>query len=175
VPLDNDHLDTCLPFLDTDWPAPYTHILVPTDFGVAAAYALHKALALAQQHGAAVTVLHVLPRLSSMIAIDIDHASADIVTQILDEIYGDALSRLTALLPRQTAHPLHSQIVAGDTAMAILQAARRCRADLMVMGKPRRRVGWRVLGRNVARTVVRRAPCPVLLVEALARYELVKA
>jgi nucleotide-binding universal stress UspA family protein len=173
VPLEKDLPNTFMTLLEECWPVPYTHVLVPTDFGVTAAHALHKAIALARQQRAALTMLHVLPGLSSMIAVDVDHVSAEIVTQVLEDCRADALQRLAALVPADIASRVDYLVVNGGTGAAILQTAIRLRVDLLVMGHPQHR-GWRrFFCRDLAREVVRQAPCSVLLVAGPTRYELV--
>jgi nucleotide-binding universal stress UspA family protein len=77
------------------------------------------------------------------------------------------------LVPADLSCRVNALVVTGATAAAILQSATRLRADLIVMGRPPD-CGWRrFFARNPTREVVRRAPCPVLLVESPARYELV--
>jgi nucleotide-binding universal stress UspA family protein len=171
--LDRDPLETFTALFEQRWSAPYVHLLVPTDFGVTAAHALQHAIRLARQHGAALTMLHVLPGMSSMIAVDVDHGSADIVTHILEDCRMSALARLAALVPSDLRCRIHSLVATGETPAAILHTAARLRVDLIVMGRPSCR-GWRrFFARDYAGEVVRRAPCPVLLVEAPVRYELV--
>jgi universal stress protein E len=173
VRLDRDPLEMFMTLFEQRCPAPYTHVLVPTDFGVTAAHALQQAIVLARQHGAALTMLHVLPGMSSMIAVDVDHVSAEIVTQILEDCRLNALAQLAALVPSDLACRVNSLVATGETPAAILQTATRLRVDLIVMGCPPCR-GWRrFYARDYAGEVVRRAACPVLLVEAPARYELV--
>jgi nucleotide-binding universal stress UspA family protein len=153
--------------------AQYTHILVPTDFGITAGHALHKAIRLARQQRAALTLLHVLPCPGSMLALDVDHVSAEAAVQVLEDCQADALTRLAALIPRDTVGPVDYHVASGETARVIVRIARHRQVDLIAMGCPSRR-GWRrLLVRNIPRQVVRQAPCPVLLVEEPARYELV--
>ena len=40
--LEKDLPNTFVTLLEGCWPVPYTHVLVPTDFGVTAAHALHR-------------------------------------------------------------------------------------------------------------------------------------
>jgi nucleotide-binding universal stress UspA family protein len=161
--------------LDAPWPAPYTHVLVPTDFGVTATHALHQGVGLARQQRAALTILHVFPGISSMLAVDVDHVSAEIVTQLLEGYRTYALRRLAALVPADLSGRVNCLVATGETVTAILQMATRLRVDLIVMGRPQRH-GWRRLfARHLSSGVVRRAACAVLCVEAPSRYELVKA
>jgi hypothetical protein len=41
VQLNEDQLGTLITLIEERWPMPYTHVLVPTDFGVTAEHALH--------------------------------------------------------------------------------------------------------------------------------------
>ena len=123
--LEKDLPNTFVTLLEGCWPVPYTHVLVPTDFGVTAAHALHRAIALARQQQAALTMLHVLPGMSSMIAVDVDHVSAEIVTQVLADCHADALQRLAALVPADMVSRVDYLVVNGGTAAAIRQTALR--------------------------------------------------
>ena len=166
-------LDTFITLLEEQRPAQYTHILVPTDFGSTAEHALHKALRLACQQRSTLTLLHVLPCPSSMLALDVDHVSAEAVVQVLEDCQADALARLAGLVPRGTACPVDYHVARGETVRVIVRVARHRQVDLIAMGHPSHR-GWRRLfARHISREVVRQAPCPVLLVEEPARYELV--
>jgi nucleotide-binding universal stress UspA family protein len=166
-------LDTFMMLLEEQRSAPYTHILVPTDFGITAGHALHKAIRLARQQRAALTLLHVLPCPSSMLALDVDHISAEAAVHVFEDCQADALTRLAALIPRDTICPVDYHVASGETARVIVRIATHRQVDLIAMGCRRRR-GWqRLLARNIPRQVVRQAPCPVLLVEEPARYELI--
>jgi nucleotide-binding universal stress UspA family protein/CBS domain-containing protein len=170
-----DLLDVFLAVLEGQRSTPFEHLLVPTDFGVAAAQALDKGLTLARHCGAALTVLHVLHRLSAMLALDRDHISAEIVTQIVEDSRAAVMTRLVELVPPAASSWVECRVVEGDPTQGIVTVAHQLKADLIIMGRSRRRGLGRLFKRNVTREVGRYAPCPVLVVEGVARYELVHA
>lgn len=168
-----DLLDVLVDFLDSQWPARYRHLLVPVDFGATTVHAVRKATILARQHQADITLLYVLPRLSTMIEADMDHISAELLVKLVEDCRAEALQRLADLVPPNSTSRINCEVVDGVSSTAIVNAAVRIKTDLIIMG--RRRQGFmRLFRRNVAREVVRRAPCPVLLVEAQSRYEFVR-
>jgi nucleotide-binding universal stress UspA family protein len=60
-------------------------------------------------------------------------------------------------------------VMDGDPRDAILEAAKRIGADLIIMGSHGRRGLSRALLGSVAESIVRRAPCPVLTLRAEPR------
>lgn len=170
-----DLLDVLAAFLDSQWPDSYRHLLVPTDFSTASVHSIRKAVALARQHQANITLLYVLPRLSTLIAADVDHLSADIVGRIVEDCRTEALQRLAELIPPDATSLITYEAVDGVPAIEIIRAAVRLEADLIIMGRCRRRRLKRLFARSVGKEVMRRAPCPVLVVEVPTRYEVVRA
>lgn len=171
----SDVLDLFIALIEEHRLRPYERLLVATNFGRAAMPAVAKALTLARQYGAKLTILHVLARLSTKLAADMEHISTELVTRMMDDCYAEALDRLHALLPPAMARGVVYEVRTGEPALEILRAAARHQADLIVMGSGRRS-GWRaLLLPNVTRQVTRMASCPVLVVQDGGRYELVHA
>ena len=86
-----------------------------------------------------------------------------------EEHVGDELSatrKLQALLPKQCEDSctLKFDLRTGAIGPAILQAARESKANLIVLGAPRRARLADHLPRTKLATVIREARCPVLLV-----------
>ena len=125
-------------------------ILVPMDGSLACLAALDHAVALAEDYGAKVEVLHVLPEAGaeSTSSPDDGQGAVDIAIDGAQSLLGSRFARRT---------------VTGDPLTRILDAASRG-VDLIVMGT-HGRVGrlHEMLG-SVAEGVVRNAPCPVLTV-----------
>jgi universal stress protein A len=165
-------LDVLIATIDQQQRRKYKRLLVPTHFSTTANHAVRRGLELARQHEASLTLLHVRQRLSSKLSTDIDHASAELVTRLDTEDEDDAMARLAALVPSYLAS-VRCETVGGDLVMAIIKAATRHQTDLIIMGHSKRRSSWSLFGSNVSRQVVRRAPCPVLVVTEPTRYELV--
>lgn len=152
----------------------YDHILLPTDFSPASLRAMRTAILLAGHHQARLTVVHVLPRLTHLLAADLDHASADVLTQLLDSCKTDALVRLAALVAPYPELILY-EIVEGEPAAAIASTATRLGIDLIVLGCYQRRRLLSCYRRRVATRLMRRAPCPVLLIKSDAHDALISA
>ena len=165
-------LDVFIATIDREQKQKYNRLLVPTHFSTTANYAVRRSLELARQHEASLTLLHVRKRLSSKLSTDIDHASAELVTRLDTEDENDAMARLASLIPSDMVK-VTFETVNGEPGSAIVKAAIRHRADLIVMGRSTRRSWWAFFGPNVSRQVLRRAPCPVLIVTEPTRYELV--
>jgi nucleotide-binding universal stress UspA family protein len=170
----------------------YTHILVPTDFSEAAHQAVRYALEEATVHQAALTLVHVLhhhpktevydvtgdperlPGLrAALVAFDpgFDPAAGTrlpplqrpaAVTVHRDDA-AETLTRLHYLIPRSFTGHWNAEVVTGDPVGAILRLARQREVGLIVMGTHGRTGLRHVLLGSVAETVVRRAPCPVLV------------
>jgi len=138
----------------------FKHILVPTDFSEPSQLALQYAISLAQKFEAKLSLLHVygiptvyypdnvswpLEELGKAAQASLDHAAAD----------------ARRVWPRTEGH-----VELGDPRDRILEYAKTCGADLIVIGTHGRRgVAHLVMG-SVAESVVRMSPVPVLTVSA---------
>jgi nucleotide-binding universal stress UspA family protein len=125
-------------------------ILYPTDFSSCSNQAYFHALALAEIHGASLTILHVyVPGFNSA-----ELGSRDSCREQLEQIRpADAAIRVQHLL------------LDGDPAREIVRHAREGGIDLIVMGTHGRRGLERLLMGSVAEKVIRAAPCSVLVVK----------
>jgi nucleotide-binding universal stress UspA family protein len=120
-------------------------ILFPTDFSSASDPAGRTAVTLARQLGAGLTILYVVP-------------------PVTDPSPGDGIGALAAELAPGMA--VKTDVLSGIPASKIDEYARRHRIDLIVMGSHGRTGLSRALLGSVAEGVVRRGPCPVLVVPA---------
>lgn len=136
-------------------------ILVPIDFSECSLKALQYALPLAREHGAAITLLHVVnpvylagelggtdyPSLEAEM-----RASADkeLSRLVVDEIHGDV--------------PADTRLCAGSPETNIIAVAKSLPADLIVIATHGRTGLKHLFLGSVVEHVVRRAPCPVLVV-----------
>ena len=118
-------------------------ILFPTDFSDASNVAGRAAVALARQVGANLTILYVVP-------------------PVTDPAPSAGLGALAAELAPGMA--VKTETVSGIPARKIAEYARRQGTDLIVMGSHGRTGLSRALLGSVAEAVVRRSPCPVLIV-----------
>ncbi|MEM7743358.1 MAG: universal stress protein [Pseudomonadota bacterium] len=123
-----------------------THILAPTDLSARSDRALARAAALATEHGAKLTVLHVIDaELPDKARAAAAEAARDTVTAALGG-GGAALD-----------------IREGEDFRDILAAAEAHGADLLVMGRHRNEDGLKPLGGTTLDRVVRYGRVPVLL------------
>lgn len=126
-------------------------ILVPVDFKPASERAAHYAVALARQHDATLTMLHVIERWPTQEQSDEEH-----VTQ-------DLRDKLESLISQETKGLRCSfRVEAGQVVEKVLYTAAGIEADLLVMGVRPRTGSLNPLMWPHAYQIVRGAGCPVL-------------
>ena len=147
----------------------YRRILVPLDGSAAATLGLHEALGLAVEHGARLHLLHIVDNPPMRVEMS--------ATTSAEELRANRHRHGKRLLAE--AHRVAAAAgAAADTALrevartriadAIVEEARECGCDLIVMGTQRRRGMERLtFGTDTAR-VARLSPVPVLLVREQA-------
>jgi nucleotide-binding universal stress UspA family protein len=134
-------------------------ILHPTDFSKPSDYAFRLACSLARDHGAGLTLLHVMrpPRVYG----------GEMGALILPEDHPDSLrDSLEQLRPTDPLLRVDHRLEEGDPAGLIVAVAEEIGCDLIVMGTHGRNGLGRILMGSVAEQVMRKAPCPVLTVKA---------
>jgi universal stress protein A len=143
----------------------FRRIMHPTDFSRASAPALRRAVALARACRAPLVLLHVMTPPSPFIGEDTPPSS---YADLLILARRSAKRRLAAALARVRRERVRARAIfaKGLPADEILHAARRMRADLIVMGTHGRTGVSRVFMGSVAERVVRESRCPVLTVRA---------
>lgn len=135
-------------------------ILLPTDFSDCSRFAFRLAETLAHAASARLVVLHVNQTLGPLVAFD------SVLRQLQPK---EQENRLWHLLrhfrARDAGVPLAHRLESGDAAEEILRVARESGCDLIVMGTH----GWTGLNRlllgSVAERVLRKSPCPVVVVK----------
>lgn len=143
---------------------PPTNVLVPVDDSALAAEVLSRAAAFCTRSGARLTVLHALaPALIGRIGlVSSSGATAGIENDMLTAAEVWTRSHVEGYAGSDV--PAEVIVVIDQPAAAILSAARRIGADLIIMGsRGAGSVGRRIVG-SVARSVLNDAPCPVLVV-----------
>ncbi|HTZ89692.1 MAG TPA: universal stress protein [Alloacidobacterium sp.] len=132
-------------------------IVVATDLSDASLAALHYAQSVARMHGSRVVITHVVDPVAyaypSRAPKDIgqDQTALNELRQIEDEAAGHQI-------------PVHSQVESNIICDRILQSVEDNHADLLVLGtKAKTGIGRAALG-VVARHLLARTPCPMLLV-----------
>ena len=143
---------------------PVRHILHPSDFSPASNTAFTKALALARDAGAQITIVHVL---SSMVTLPVDgYMSPTVYEEFRRSAETYAGKKLAALVSRarKAGVPAKTMLVEGVAADRIVASARRAGADLIVIGTHGRTGLARLMLGSVASRVASTAACPVLTV-----------
>ena len=148
--------------------AAFRRILHPTDFSRASAPAFRRAVSQARSSRAPLLILHVMTPPSPFVD---EGAPPSSYLELLALSRRSAKRRLAAVLARARRARLRARAIfaEGLPADEILRAARRARADLIVMGTHGRTGVSRVFMGSVADRVVRESRCPVLTVRAHGR------
>jgi nucleotide-binding universal stress UspA family protein len=137
-------------------------ILVPTDFSDCARKALQYALPFAREHGAALTLLYVLP---SPVYVGGEFGAANYAV-VESEVRENAQKDLAKLVAEEVRDAISAEtrVRTGSPALEIIQAAKEIGVDLIIISTHGRTGLKHALIGSVAEHVVRRAPCPVLVV-----------
>jgi nucleotide-binding universal stress UspA family protein len=140
---------------------PPKNILVPIDFSDSSEKAATAACALAAKTGGTVHLLHayVIPVESVGLALTV---SQNYVEQFVKESKAQLLELAAKLCPGAALGPF--LVESGDPREVITAEAKRLHAELIVMGTHGRRGITHMLIGSVAESVVRTAPCSVLVV-----------
>lgn len=144
-------------------------VVVGTDFSDPALPAVKAAFDEAERVGGSVTLTHCVewPLLPSDGA---GFTSATVSADLLDDIRTEAANKLDAAA-KDCPVPIEQRIAHGRASVELVRLAEAIDADLLVVGTRGRTGISRVLLGNVAETVVRSAPCPVLVVRLHDRAE----
>jgi nucleotide-binding universal stress UspA family protein len=137
-------------------------ILVPTDFSDCARKALQYAVPLARQHHAVITLLNVT---APMPYPGGEYVGPDYMA-VDAELRASSEKKLDQLAATEIPAEVEARCMArsGSAADAIVDLAQSLPADLIVISTHGRSGLKHVLLGSVAEHVVRRAPCPVLVV-----------
>lgn len=139
-------------------------ILVPVDFSPCSRAALDRALDLGERLGGTVTLFHAVDASGILLGGAEHHVNvAELAARIAEGARAD-LDRLAAEADPGRRRIARTEVVDGRPAEAIVEAARREGAGLIVMGTRGRTGLPRLLLGSVAERVVRLAPCDVLVV-----------
>ena len=135
----------------------FKHILFATSFGLGAEREAAYTFSLAQEHGAKVTLLHVVSRVE-------DYSEPGLATRTT------AIEKqLAELVPpgSEAWCKTEMRIAIGEPVDAVLQVARELKADLLVIGAKRKKGFAAAHAVNTkAYRLVGSAPCPVLTVRS---------
>lgn len=146
----------------------FRRILHATDFSTASRRALVQSLALARQNRAALQVVHVLSPVMLPVGGDFGYVPPATYEAIERQARRHAQKRMAALVGRARKAGVRASglLLVGVPHDQVSRAARRTRADLLVIGTHGRTgISKLVLG-SVAERLVRLAHCPVLTVRS---------
>ena len=146
-------------------PAPVLKtILVGTDFSVCAARALSFAVSLASSQGAKVHVVHVL--VEPVQAFDVAGALPYLDVSTQKEWEDATKKRLAAAVASAVKRgvPATCEFLWGRPSDAIIEAAKKTKASMVVLGTHGRNALEKLLIGSTAERVVRLSPVPVLTV-----------
>lgn len=129
-------------------------ILFATDFGPGVGRAAQYAFSLAQEHGAHLTVLHVVEDVRA-------HSQEE-----EEQVRKVNIQRMKDLMPTESENwcKVEFRVTSGAPGEEILEEARETNADLIIMGAKTRRTFAGHAPLTVAYNVVAKAKCPVLTV-----------
>jgi len=136
-------------------------ILAPMDFSETSEVAVRYAAELSKGFGATLHILHVLEQT------ELIEEGLGLPLSLDKDIEHEARKRLSGVLTEPQAKSLKSvefALRAGSSATEIVSYAKEHGIDLIVMGTHGRTFVPHLLMGSVAEKVVRRAPCPILVV-----------
>jgi nucleotide-binding universal stress UspA family protein len=136
-------------------------ILCPTDFSENSTVALRIARDLAQQNQATLIVLHVADTLGPE---GLGFVEAETRLQPEGHV-ADLWRELHQLAPAEPDLTLRRLLREGDPAQVIEQVVREESCDLVVLGTHGRTGLEHLLMGSIAERIIRRCPCPVLVVK----------
>jgi universal stress protein A len=137
-------------------------VLVPIDFSHTSARALAYGVALVEQFGAALHLLHVVEAVVGSETVPLQLGPGEVERVIESTAWDD----LRALLSAEEQRRLHAELALqwGTASVEIVRYAKEYAIDLIAMGTHGRSGVAHLLMGSVAEYVVRNSPCPVLTV-----------
>ena len=144
----------------------FEHFLVTTDFSADADRAVAVAFRLAEDHGARVTLCHVLDAVRPPNPIYAHYYPTELFKpEVAHRAEENALKELRARVPAELAAVPHDCVVShGDPADEVVRHAEERSCDLILMSTHGRTGIRHVLLGSVAEKVLRRARCSVMVV-----------
>lgn len=145
----------------------YGRILVPVDGSATSLRGLQEAIGLARSEGSQLCLYHIVNEL----VLDASHSSgwySDTLVESLRKNGEEILAATAAVAKKQGLEPecILEESIGGMAGALIAEQARKCKADLIVMGTHGRRGVRRLTLGSDAEEVLRLSPVPVLLVRA---------
>ncbi len=138
----------------------YQHVLCAVDLGGENLAVASRAVELARQYGAKLSLLHVVEY------IPIDLANELVLPQqqeIEDQLVEQSKKAVALLVSHLDLEQISENVVSGSTKAEILEFTKAGKVDLIVIGQHGRHGFSRLLG-STANAVLHNAPCDVLAV-----------
>jgi nucleotide-binding universal stress UspA family protein len=141
-------------------------ILLPTDFSECANYALSFAASFARTSGAKIICVHVIEPVVPTVGYT-GMTEPLPIADISEQLEDSAERELPKISECEECEGLEVEevIVHGDAASEIVRVATERKVDLIVISSHGRTGLGRILFGSTAESVVRHAPCPVLVVK----------
>ena len=139
----------------------FQRILVATDFSPASTPAFEESVKIARREGAELLIAHAYQEPG---LVELSRAPSDVYAQWDQQLREGAERKLQPLVEHARNEGVEARglILTGFADEAIVQAARREGADLIVIGTHGRRGAARLFLGSVAARVISMAPCPVM-------------
>jgi nucleotide-binding universal stress UspA family protein len=139
-----------------------TKVIVPYDFSRQATNALDTALAIGQQHGAAIVILNVVDNSKSFFLRGRQTFVAPI--QELARIANESLNMLVKTLTPKHSFPIGYAVEVGIPAFQICRFAWENDSDMIVLGRRADGGIGRFFSESIHYKIIKNSPCPVLSV-----------
>ena len=141
---------------------PLQRVLCPTDFSHASYAALDAAKELAQQFGAELIILHVVPLMSALFAKHLD------LDDYQEKEKRFALKEINRIINKSIGPDMNVQkiVVAGDPAQEIIAFAESEHANIVVIATHGESAFHNFVFGSVAEKVLRRSSRPVLVIRS---------
>jgi nucleotide-binding universal stress UspA family protein len=147
----------------------YKHIALATDFSANADLAFASAIVLARQHGAKLSLVHVIPPLVTPSPLLDDMMVSEVSLRLGENLDQAARQEMqNRYLVQCKGVEARSVVIDGDPTRELLQFCIDEQVDLLVVGSTGATGLAGAIFGSVASRVVRRAPCSVMVVRPCA-------
>jgi len=131
-------------------------ILVPVDYSPGSTKAIRRAVALANQCDAALTLLYV---------VDVNaQGETGSAEEMMRGLWSEGSAKM-ALLACSLSGQVNAQTLLEEGLPGEVIAQKSCEFDLVVMAKSHARRRWKLFSQHTAQRVIETAACPVMLVD----------
>jgi nucleotide-binding universal stress UspA family protein len=153
----------------------FQRILVPLDGSPTSNLGLREAIKLAEDQKAILFLLHVIDEMVATQGFDgTSYVTAEYIDEFISALRKSGRALLAKAEKQAVARGVKTQIILAETvghavADVIIEQARKCRADVIVLGTHGRRGLTRIVMGSDAEGVIRATTVPVLLVRSPAK------